>query len=194
MDIAAKRIEIISDTDYIKVFRLKDSRTGDPVDLTSATNIMIQLIARDRSVLSFNNAVMPARAANYTYAGVLYSAVTPGAAGNTISLVFNGSQSIATVIAAWNTAHSGNTVASNAPDDTVIPVAGSFTLDLGHDSYTPVQVLGSPLIGKIQLSLTRVDTLNLRIGNNQSMKIFIDFGPGGPRRGGAYQSKVDVID
>lgn len=190
-----KRLEIPSGADVTLIFRLHNRRTGDPLDLTDLNKVLLTLTARDRSLSTFTNASIPAIKAESTYAGVIYTAVTAGKTGDAIILVFNGTLTIAQVITAWNTANPSNQVSSNASTPSItVPAAGTLQLVGGYDTYAQISVSGNPLLGKIQLVLTQQDTLNLRIGNNQSMNIKVDFGVGGPRKAGSYQNMVDVLE
>lgn len=69
--------------------------------------------------------------ASAVYEGVTYSAQNTGFEGNNISLVFDGSTSIADVVAAWNAANPSNTVEHDAGDDTVQPSGGTVNLSGG---------------------------------------------------------------
>lgn len=68
--------------------------------------------------------------ASGTHDSVTYTAVEYGTPGNSITLTFNGSDSILVVLDAWNTANPTNTVTTTA-DTSTIPAAGSVTLSGG---------------------------------------------------------------
>jgi len=75
-----------------------------------------------------------------TSTSVTITANNPGAAGNSIALVFNGSTTIAAQIAAWNLAHSNNMATLTSGSGSQTPTAGTTTLTSGVDA-------GSSLIG-----------------------------------------------
>lgn len=191
---ASNRIEIQAGTDVSTVFRMRNRKSGDPIDLTAMTAIRIIMTDRNRNQLIYQNVTIPSKAASFVYQNVTYTAVTPGANSNLIMLTFDGTSTIAQIITLWNQAHTMNQVMSNAVDPSVIPTAGQIMLAGGFDSYAQIAVFGDPKLGKVQLILKQQDTLNLKIGNNQSIKFFLDFGPGGPRSSATYQSKFDVLD
>jgi hypothetical protein len=70
-------------------------------------------------------------AASVVYEGEFYYAVTTGTAGNSIALVFDGIDSIATVLADWNAANPSNTAGTFASNTAVVPAAGTATLTGG---------------------------------------------------------------
>ena len=189
------RLKIIQGADRQPIIRLKNGSNGDPFDLTGATRIAVTFNNKDRSKTTFDNVAKPAVKATYTNDSVIYSAVVVGSAGNDIILTFDGVDTIATVIATWNGANPGNTVSSNAPDDSVVPSAVSFRLTDGYDGYTPVSIVGDALLGKIQIILLEKETNLLRRGPNQSFKLVIDEGqhPGGKRSVGLFENKLDVL-
>lgn len=191
----ADRLKIIQGTDKRVVLRLKP-KSGDPLDLTLATSIQFIFDAKDRTKITFANNVIPAQKAYAKYLSVTYTAVTASKNGNGILLVFNGTDSIEDVIDAWNAANGGNQVGSDAEDDQVVPAAGSVRLSGGYDTYSPVAILGSPLLGKIVLTILEKETNMLKSGPNQSFKVLVDFGEntGGDRAGGFFENKLDVIN
>lgn len=76
-------------------------------------------------------AVFDGTPAQATYHTVVYTAVRNGPLGNSINLVFDGTLTINQVVFGWNLSNPDNQVADNAPDGTVVPPAGSFTLSGG---------------------------------------------------------------
>jgi hypothetical protein len=64
---------------------------------------------------------------------VTFTAVTKGVVGNTIALVFNGTDDIDTVVNAWNVANPANTVGFTGQLGTYVPTAGTATLIGGID-------------------------------------------------------------
>jgi len=78
-------------------------------------------------------------AASYVHKPVTFAAVTPGAAGNSIALAFTGSNTLKTVVDAWNAvpANSTNQVSFTGLDG-YIPIAGTYTLANGCNPGTAV--------------------------------------------------------
>jgi hypothetical protein len=189
-----KRLEIPVGTDVTAVFRLRHPVTGDPVDLTNMSQVTMYLEDRFSRPFCLGNVTVPAKAARIVYRDIELSAVTPGSAGNAIELVFDGVLTLAAVISAWNTANPGNQVQTTYSPTTVVPEAGTAVLEGGFDPYQQISIVGNPVLGKLQLILKVQDTLRLKIGNNQSLKLFVDFGITGPREGGDFQNLVDVTD
>jgi hypothetical protein len=62
---------------------------------------------------------------------ITFTAVNPGPIGNSISLVFNGSSTVATVVAAWNSANPSNTVGFTGPGSDT-PTAQTVNLGGGN--------------------------------------------------------------
>lgn len=189
-------LEILQGSDRSPTIRLKNGVTGDPFDLTNATSIQVIFNNRDRTKLTLDNVQVAETKASLTSAEVLYSAIIGGNSGNNIALVFDGIETIAAVITAWNTANPTNNVSSNAADDTVVPEATSFRLFGGYDAYFPVSTVGDPLLGKVKIIMLEKETNLLKRGPNQSFKIIIDEGsnPGGKRSIGVFDSKLNVIN
>jgi hypothetical protein len=70
-----------------------------------------------------------------------FKAVTKGSDGNSISLVFDGVDTVADVISAWNTANTSNTVELVTGSDTDVPESQTLTLSGGSGTdglYTDV--------------------------------------------------------
>lgn len=72
------------------------------------------------------------------YASVVYDTVTLtavelGEIGNSIALVFNGTDTLTTVVDAWNTGHATNTVGFTGQAGSYVPTAGTATLVGGVD-------------------------------------------------------------
>ena len=72
--------------------------------------------------------------ASVIYDTVTFSANFAGIAGNSISLVFNGTDTVATVVGIWNAANPTNTVAYSGLG-TYVPAAGTAALIGGTDSH-----------------------------------------------------------
>lgn len=71
--------------------------------------------------------------ASVVYGGITFTANFAGTAGNSIALVFDGIDTVATVVGAWNAANPSNTVAYTGLG-TVVPAAGTAQLAGGTDS------------------------------------------------------------
>lgn len=84
-------------------------------------------------------------AATVTYDTVVFTAVNRGVAGNSIALVFNGTDTVQDVVTAWNTANASNTVGFTGQAGSYQPAAGTATLSGG------VNVLAE--VGKIYIAI-----------------------------------------
>lgn len=76
-----------------------------------------------------------------TWVSNSFEAMSAGAAGNTISLVFDGVKAIDTVVADWNAANSANQVMYLGTDGTQVPTAGTLSLVGGKDMHELVNEL-----------------------------------------------------
>lgn len=175
-------IDIISGADKIATFRLKNPKTGDPLNLTGFTKICVKFKKRDRTDLLIDNVTIPAVNASFTVGTVVFTAVTAGAAGNDIILQFDGIDDIDTIVGAWNLANPSNTVSHNGTGTDVL-AAQTVRLTDGYNAYEPVSVVGDPLLGKVRINLLESQTGALKRGPNQTMTVTVDFGqnPGGQR-------------
>jgi len=188
------RLSITRGADRSFVIRLKNRRTGDPLDLTTVTNVQISLTNNDRTDLILNKITVPATRASGKKDNITITAVNSGMIGNAVYLNFNGTDTIDAIITAWNSANQNNNV-SYSGLGSVIPTVGTLQLSGGYGSYDPVSIHGNPVLGKVMVRMLEKETLNLKTGTNQSMKIVIDDGinPGGQRIITYYENKVDVI-
>jgi hypothetical protein len=86
--------------------------------------------------------VAVAASATATLAGmttpVKISAVTPGAAGNSIVITADSTDSITALVAAWNLANPSNQAVVSSGDASQIPTSGSFSLAGGSNAAAPV--------------------------------------------------------
>lgn len=187
------RVTIPVGADVVLYFRFMNTKTQKQLDLTNMIRAQMFLTARDKSTMDFENVAKPAGASHGKYAGVTYTAVTAAMAGNLIVLYFDGVKTIAQVMSTWNLANPTNTVTCDAANTAVVPALGELHLEHGYDAYDQISVFGNPLYGVLALRLKQVDTLNLRIGINQSLKCYIDFSGGGPRKVATLQNAVDII-
>jgi hypothetical protein len=81
---------------------------------------------------------------------IIFTAVSAGTIGNSISLVFNGTATVATVVGAWNTANPTNQV-SYTGLGTVIPMAQTINLSGGIINQVNTNNIKSRLINNTQL-------------------------------------------
>lgn len=188
------RILIISGADASIIVRLRNPKTGDPIDLTDSTKIEFRFKNRDRTNLFLDNTLIPSIKAQITYTEVIFLADVAGANGNDIFLQFDGISDIDTVVNAWNVANPSNTVSHNGTGTDVLP-ASTIRLTDGYDAYSPVEIVGNPNLGKVKISILEKQTMELRRGNNQSFSTSIDYGtwPGGTRIKGIFDN-LNVVD
>jgi len=73
----------------------------------------------------------PAVAASGTYHSVTYTADVPGALGNSIDLVFDGTSTNQTIVNNWNTLNPSNTVSITSGNPSAVSPSGSLTLSGG---------------------------------------------------------------
>lgn len=192
----ADRLVITKGADVSLMARLKSKNTKDYFDLTGVTLIQFIFTKRDNTKLILTNVTIPATKAKIKSSDITFTAVAAGISGNGIILAFNGTDTIAQVISAWNTANPSNTVTSDAEDTSKILSARTIQLTEGYNSYTPVAIQGDPVNGKVLISMTENQTLLLKDGSNQSFTVFVDKGinTGGIRSGGVFENKLDVIN
>lgn len=170
---------------------------ADPFDLTNADQVTLKLPKKDGTKLTIDTTPVPAVKAKALLQGVTFEAVTAGKVGNQIQLVFNGTDTIATVISAWNTANPSNQVSSNAltPSSTVL-TAATVKLANGSDQYQKVLPMSPLVLGKILISLPNIDTAALRLANEQSIEVLVQVGddPANDTTGLVIPNAIDVID
>lgn len=168
----------------------------DPYDLTGVTNLRVMFRKYNGGFYEANSSDVPAQAAYATYEGVEYIADNDGALGNSILLQYNGVYDIDTVVGNWNTNNPSNTVSSDAADGSVVPPAGDVQLDQGFDVYKKVSIISPEVLGKLTVSLSDVDTNNLKPGNRLPIHVIIDKGthPAGERRKVIIDAGVTVTE
>jgi hypothetical protein len=189
------RLKIIRGDDQTFVLKIRTKDANDPLDLTTANSIAIEIIKSNRTSLILDlNPVPPVRA-NASINDIIITANTAGAVGNTIILQFDGTSDLATIVNNWNTQHPLNTIAHNGLGSEVIQ-EGSLRLQGGYNSYTPLQIFGNPVLGKIKITLTEAHTKAIRLGLNQSFSVTIDYGthPTGNRIISQLKNKLDVVN
>ncbi len=184
-----------------KKIRLKlRKRNGDPyTKVGDAKLIEVKFTKKDGTTLILNDVQNAAKASTVLFQGVNYTAVTPGVGGNTIALVFNGSDNIQTVINAHNGANPTNQVSSDAADDQVVPIAGTATLVQGEDAFKSVEPeSGVPVThGFLTLDMREVDTGELLLLKNSRVKMLVhrdQLPPAGKTDAGEAFNAVDVIE
>jgi hypothetical protein len=88
------------------------------LDIFTAVGVPLQAIGQS-PIASFTGII------EGTATSVTLTAMTPGAPGNTITLIFNGTNTIAQAIAAWNFVNTQNQVVLTVGDGTQIPTSGA---------------------------------------------------------------------
>lgn len=183
--------EITRGEDVILVPRIVWKRTLEPYDLTGWTRIVARFRKMPSGYIEKTSDLVPAQAALSTFEGVTYTAVTSGVDGNSIVLVFSGSNTIQDVVDAWNVANPTNQVSHDAADGSTTPSATTITLTGGKDAFRYVTVL-SEVLSKIQVNLIDTDTSQMRLGRNLSYILIIDKGE--ERRVVRFENALDVLD
>ena len=185
--------QIVKGEDRVLTLSIKvKRREGDPYDLTGWTEIIAEFRKSDMSILSLSTAGVFATTSHTNGTDtVIFTADTIGVVGNSISLVFDGIDDVATVVGAWNTANPGNTVSHDGAGTEVLPAA-TVNLADGLDPLTQVSILGDEVLGKIQVSLTDEHTSSLRLGKSQSIRVKIDKGT--QRRIAIFRNSIDVVN
>jgi hypothetical protein len=152
--------------------RLLDS-SGRPYDLTNWVYLRLRLPADPTGAVLVDSSTTPAVPAVALAQGVNFTAVTPGTVGNSIELVFDGTETLATVATAWNTANASNQV-SYSGLGTVVLTAATVQLDQGQNALQKL-LPASPLqLGKIRVMLRDTDTTQLKLSKNQTIELTID--------------------
>lgn len=194
MKIVNDRLVIKKGSDTSPVFKLRGKYSNDPMDLTAVFNITIELSKANRSKMILDMTELPATKAYHEEGSLKIVADLAGASGNSIVLPFDGVTDIDTIVLNWNTANPATTVSHNGVGDEILD--GNIRLWGGLDAYTPVSIDGNPILGRVKLRLLDTDTLVLKRGDNQSVKITIDFGapPSGDREIAIFDDRLDVVD
>jgi len=189
-----EKLIITKGSDKYPLIRLRNKNTKDPIDLTGITTIQVIMKTSDRGELIFRNVAIPATKAKISKGAVTISAVTAGAVGNAIALFFDGVDTLNQVLQVWNDANPSNTATHNGLGTEVFP-EGQLYLTNGYNSYIQIEPWGDPQLGKILIRMTEKDTLKLRTGINQPLRIVLDFGlnPGGIRNVGYFENALEII-
>jgi hypothetical protein len=96
--------------------------------------------------------------ASVVFDTVTFTADNAGSAGNSIALVFNNSDTLTTVVGAWNSANPTNTVSFTGQAGTYVPAAGTAQLVGGSDSQGLDVFLLNP---SIEVTATNLDIRDL---------------------------------
>ena len=171
---------IYKGSDVKFIVRIRDDN-DDPVDFTGVTLFTVKMKATPKGNFTVDSNQIPATAASATSGGVTFTADASGELGNAISLVFNGSDDVDTVVSTWNLGNPGNTVSHDGVGTEVIS-ASTLPLSGGVEAYFKVETEGNPVLGKIRITLNEEDTEQLRLNENP-IEIIIDRGahPAGDR-------------
>jgi hypothetical protein len=186
---------IIRGEDRTAPLKIRYKKDQEPYPLTGWTKITVIFEKSDRSKLEKTSGQKPAVKASASYGGVTYTAVTAGPNGNDIELVFNGTDSITTVVNAWNTANPSNTVSHNSSTPSSVPTAGSVKLFGGKSAYYDIEIVNLDA-GKFTVHLSETDTKSLKVGPKQSFQVIIDKGDNtqGNRRIAVFDALLTVQD
>jgi hypothetical protein len=187
------RLSINRGEDKDIIFKIREKNSRDPINLNGVTTITIELDQANRQKLILDTVLRPAVKASITIQGVKIIADNAGGIGNSVILNFNDVDDLDTIVNEWNTNNPVNTISHNGEGDEIFN--GQFRLSGGLEAYSPVTIDSDPLLGRIKLHLTELDSILLRRGNNQTITIIIDWGypPSGTRRIAKFDNKLDVI-
>lgn len=187
------RLKIIKGEDKRVSFFFKGSDSLRPVNLEEATNIQFIFERSDRQNAILDMVPIPAVRAMIPFNGAEFRAMVAGSQGNMIILQFDGTNSINEAVEAWNTSNPANPVEFTGVGS-FVPKPMSIRLADGLNAYTPVQITNAA-IGEVSLLIEDRITNSLKIGNNQSFRVIIDFGepPQGTRRKARISNILDVI-
>lgn len=187
------RLKISKGEDKRITFFFKNANSLRPVNLEEATNIQFIFERSDRQSAILDMVQIPAVKASYVYNGGKFTAVVPGAIGNSIILQFDGVATTDQVVNAWNLANPANTVGYTGLVGTFVPLESTMRLANGLDAYVPVSIV-SAVIGEVSLIIEDRVSNSFKVGDNQSFKVIIDFGeaPQGTRRKARISNILDV--
>jgi len=165
-----------------------------PYDLTGWTTIEVYFKNQDETLLT-KSTVAYSTFAQALYSGVTFTALTAGTAGNSISLVFDGSSNILEILDAWNTTNPSNQVGSNATSGATILPAGTVNLANAQAGLTDVNVVSATL-GQVTVQLHSFDTINMLSGRSLSFMAEIDNGvpPVGTLRKILFENVLEVVE
>lgn len=189
------RLKIVRGEDESFVLKLRTKTDRDPLDLTDATKITVIMNKSNRSQLTLTNEPVSASKATTSVDGVTFIAADAGANGNSIALDLDGVRTVQQIVDQWNTANPSNQVEFTGTASKVLS-GGSYSLSGGLPAYTPIEVIGNPVLGKFKLTLIDLHTNQLRLGLNQSLTVIVDFGvhPTGNRVVSQLSNFMDVVE
>lgn len=166
-----------------------------PYDLTGWTSISVFFKMQFGGLLEKNSSTYSTYAYNFTSEGITFTAVTAGTVGNSISLTFNGTDTLQTVVNAWNAANPSNMVAHDQDNGSIILTAQVVPLAHGQAGLIDVTVV-SEVLGHIRVRLHDFDSVKLLAGRSLSFKAVIDKGapPEGERRKVIFANALEVVE
>lgn len=142
-------------------------------ELTQNQALAVQELAvsgKDYALYSISGGVHASVVDTVDSPNITFTAVSAGAAGNSISLVFSGSNTVATVTSAWNTAHPANQVSFTGLGS-VIPAANTWTLSGGAGS---LQILIREPVSEVENVSLKVDASNSMVESNAAEISIVD--------------------
>lgn len=158
-----------------KTFLIKlRKKNGDPVDLTDAQQVTVDLPKRDGSIMKINLDQIPAAKSKASYGGVVFTAQNAGVAGNAITLIFDGVKTITQVLSDWNTLNPSNQAVSNAQNPLQVLNAAQVKLTGGFDAFFNLLKLTPVVLGVLKVKLAGFNTRDLKIANQQAISVWID--------------------
>ena len=180
--------EIIRGEDASFLIKLRKPN-GDPYPINGWTKITVKFRKDSGGFYSVDTIPIAALTSVVLVQTVNFTADTPGDNGNSILLIFNGTDDIDTVVLAWNTANPTNTVSHDGVGTTIL-TANSAQLTGGRDGYTNVSPQTPEDCGFINILLVDLDTNELKTGKRQTIHLTIDKGahPNGTR------TKINIPD
>lgn len=168
-----KTANIVRGEDRVLTLAIKQEHDGEPYDLTGWTKITVDFKKQNGQLLQKTSDLVGGQAASAEHEGVTFTADNLGTDGNSISLVFNGTDDINTVVGAWNSANPSNT-ASHDGAGTDILSSATINLSGGEDQIRYVDIMGNAVLGKMQVILDENDTSSLRLGKAQTIRAKIE--------------------
>jgi hypothetical protein len=189
------RLKVVRGEDENFILKLRTKTDKDPMDLTDATKISVVMVKSNRSELVLTNELVLAQKAKTTVNGTTFIAADAGTLGNNIQLDLDGVRTLQQIIDDWNQLNPTNQVEHDGVPSN-IPTGGLYSLSGGMPAYTPIELVGNPVLGKIKVILIDAHSAQLRLGLNQSLTVIIDFGvhPVGNRVIAQLKNFLDVVE
>lgn len=168
--------------------------TQRPYDLTGWTHISVFFKMQYGDLLEKSTTAYNTFATAF-YSGITFTALASGTAGNSIALVYSGTNTVQQVVNAWNTANPSNKVSHNSPDGNLVIPAGTVTLADALDNLVDVTVVNA-ILGHVKVHIRQEDTTQLLAGRSLSFKAVIDNGapPNGERRKIIFENALEVTE